>query len=150
MANIQQKEIDALWREIRRLQQALAQRPLRVVASGTSRTFRITITGGNTLATGQAGIKFSSSAITNVPTAYDPSVDTSFIDGIGRGTLFINGVSQGFVLVCNDGSNGSAVNFDLQGVVGDADVINVTSATKSLTVGGDPNTTVTAYVPDLL
>lgn len=148
--NISRREYDDLLRDVRQIRQELAQRPLRVPPGVTTKSYRITTAGGNTLVTGQAGIKFSSSAITNVPTAYDPAVDTSFIDGIGRGTLFIEGVSQGFVLICNDGSNGSAVNFDLQSVSGDADVISVTLATKSLTVGGNPDVTVVAYVPDLL
>lgn len=64
---------------------------------------RIYIDQGNTLDTGEKGIKYEGSEITEVPTAYDPDSDTSFIDGIGRGQLEINGVLQsGYVLVVND------------------------------------------------
>jgi hypothetical protein len=106
------------------------------------------IVTGNTLATGQSGIK-KTTTITNVPSAYDPTVTSSFIDGIGRGTLWINGVSQGLVLIVNDGGGGSNVNFDLVGG-SDPDVCSPVAATVSLTVGGDPNVKVTAYRPDSL
>jgi hypothetical protein len=108
---------------------------------------RIVIDRGNTLATGQLGIKFSSSPISNVPSAYDPTVDTSFIDGIGRGTLYSDGVSLGLVLVMNATSltgTVSSINFDLLGG-SDPDVCSPITGTSSLTVGGDPLVTVTVY-----
>lgn len=73
------------------------------------------IVSGNTLETGQAGIKYKSPIITSVPSAYDPDVTSTFIDGIGRGKLYVNGVEQdGYVLIINDdhGSFGNALRFD--------------------------------------
>jgi hypothetical protein len=62
------------------------------------------VVGGNTLSTGQAGVKYVPS-IPSVPSAYDPNVTSSFIDGIGRGPLIINGVVQdGYVLIVNSNS----------------------------------------------
>jgi hypothetical protein len=110
---------------------------------------RLVILGGNTLATGQDGIKYSSSPITNIPSAYDPTSAFSGITGVGRGEYFLDGVSQGYVLVVNDGTGGSAINYDV--VAGsDPDVGSPVVATKSLTVAGDPTDTRTAYVIDSL
>lgn len=68
---------------------------------------RIYIDRGNTLDTGELGILYKGSEITSVPSAYNPNVTSSFIDGIGRGTLEINGVLQsGYVLVVNDTRSG--------------------------------------------
>ncbi len=112
-------------------------------AAGASSFNTISIIGGNTLSTGQIGIKYSSSLITSVPSAYDPTVTTSFIDGIGRGTLFINGVSQGIVLVVND-TRGGAVTFDLLGTSDGADV-GYAGSPVSIDVSGGGGTTVSAY-----
>ena len=94
------KEIDFLRREISKIKAELAKRAIKPPKGGSPiRLMTITITGGNTLTTGQAGIKYSSSTISTVPSAYDPNVTSSFIDGIGRGTLRINGTLQsGFCL----------------------------------------------------
>ena len=63
----------------------------------------LSIVGGNTLETTQTGINYQSGTITSVPSAYDPNVTSSFIDGIGRGTLYKDGVAQtGYVLIVND------------------------------------------------
>ncbi len=139
-----ERRLIELEREVRRLRQGIAQRPIKPPkGSGAAPSLRvITIIGGNTLGTGQTGIKYSSSAITDVGSSYNPDVDTSFSDGIGRGTLSIDGVIQSSkVLVCND-STGAAITFALLA----SDVV-VTAATKTVTVGGDPNTTLTVYVP---
>jgi hypothetical protein len=129
-------------REVRRLWQEVSKRPLKARAGSTSRLYTVSILSGNTLSTGQTGIKYSSSGISDVPSAYDPDVTSSFIDGVGRGTLFIDGVSQtSKVLIVND-LTGGAITFAL--LVGD---IVVVRASRTLTVGGDPNTTVTAYSP---
>ena len=142
------REIAALRAEIRRLRHEVYQRPIKPPKGATTSDLRLVIDRGNTLVTTQLGIVYSSTAITDVPSAYDPTVTSSFIDGIGRATLYVNGTSQGYVLVCNDGTSGSAINFDLLGDT-DADVCRAV-ATKTLTVAGDPNTTVTAYIPDTL
>ena len=63
----------------------------------------ILIDQGNVLASGQNGVKYIAT-VASVPSAYDPTVTSSFIDGIGRGTLYIDGVSQGYVLVANTSS----------------------------------------------
>lgn len=151
MMSPSRREFDALLRKVDRLEQELAKRPIRHPAGGSpSLTYRIAIDGGNTLATGQSGIKYQSSPVTNVPSAYDPTVTSSFIDGIGRGTLYINGVSQGYVLVILDSVTASIINFDLLGGATDGDLINTTAVLRSLTVGGDPLVTVNAYAPDFI
>ena len=62
---------------------------------------------GNILSTGQNGIKWAGSFITSFPSAYDANTMTSFIDGVGRGVLAIDGVVQdGYVLVLNDMGSG--------------------------------------------
>lgn len=89
----------------------ITQRPEVIIAPPLPYMF-VTIEGGNTLDSGQDGVIWSDTEIDEVPDAYDPNVDTSFIDGIGRGTLYINGIAQdGYVLVVNDtrGVNFNAV-----------------------------------------
>lgn len=138
-------EAAELWAEIRRLRREVAQRVIKPPkGAGGSVTKRIAIVEGNTLATGQDGIVYEASEITSVPSAYDPSTDTSFIDGIGRGILYVNGVSQGYVLVVNDGRSGSVINFDLLGG-SDFDVGDV-ATTVDIAVSGGGGTTVTCYV----
>lgn len=93
---------------------------------------------GNTLVTGQFGIKHVTTTITSVPSAYDPNVTSSFIDGIGRAQLIKDGVIQdGFVLVCNDARSLWRSAF----VAGDA---VATTGAVLLSYGAG---TVTAYVP---
>ncbi len=88
------------------LRRRLEQRP--VLSSPKAPVARrIFIDRGNTLDTGQLGIKWASSQIDEVPSAYDPNSGTSFMDGIGRGQLEINGILQsGYVLVVNDTRSG--------------------------------------------
>lgn len=81
-------------------------------AAAASDYLKVIIKDGNTLDTGQDGVKYEATEIDSVPSAYDPDVDSSFIDGIGRGTLLINNVAQeGYVLVINSpqGGLGNAV-----------------------------------------
>lgn len=86
----------------RRLEQRAISQPQR-----PSHDLRVTIVDGNTLSTGQLGIKWSGTAITSFSSAYDPAVTSAFPDGIGRGTLTIDGYLQtGYVLVVNDASSG--------------------------------------------
>lgn len=150
MSVVSRREFEALQRDNERLRQELAKRPIRHPAGGApTQVYRIVITGGNTLATGQAGIKYQSSQVASVPSAYDPTVTSSFIDGIGRGDLYINGTLIGKVLVVCD-SRQTAVTYDLLGGT-DADRIDCPAATVAIPIAGDPDgATVAAYVPDFL
>jgi hypothetical protein len=99
----------------------------------------VIVSSGQTLDSGQTGVKYSSSAVTDVPSAYDPSVTSTFIDGIGRGTLYINGVAQsGYVLIRND------VNSPIQRALIAGDIVAVHEPT-TVTVNGDANTTINVY-----
>lgn len=82
---------------------------------GRLNTYRLKVIGGNVLTADPfIGILFSETEITELPTAYDPDVDTSFIDGIGRGWLYKNGVLQPKrVLILNDPRGGSGAAFIL-------------------------------------
>lgn len=94
-------EINRLWKAVQDLQRRVTQRPDIILPYTPIRT--ILIKDGNTLDTEQLGVAYSLTGVNTVPSAYDPNVDSSFIDGIGRGTLYINGVAQdGYVLVVND------------------------------------------------
>ncbi|MEY2855637.1 MAG: hypothetical protein RL030_2769 [Pseudomonadota bacterium] len=65
--------------------------------------YLIVIVGGNTLSSGQNGIKHVTTQ-TEVPSDYDPDVDTSYADGWGNAYLYVDGVLQDKkVLVLNDG-----------------------------------------------
>lgn len=73
------------------------------ITPGGADAFLIVVDQGNTLETGQDGINWYDGVLTEVPSAYDPDVTSTFIDGIGRGILYRNGVPQdGYVLVVND------------------------------------------------
>lgn len=99
------RELLSVWEAIRDLRRRVTQKPETILPVPQVR--RIYIEDGNTLDTTQLGIKYSASEITSVPSAYDPNVTSSFIDGIGRGRLEINGVLQsGYVLVVNDSRSG--------------------------------------------
>jgi hypothetical protein len=78
----------------------------------------VTIDKGNTLETGQDGVNYYDNGVmASVPAAYDPDAQDSFTDGIGRGTLSVNGVAiEGYVLVVND-DRGSFRNALFQGDV---------------------------------
>lgn len=94
-------EIKQLKAEIARLSARLDQRPAKITLGRPAAYMFIYVDGGNTLETGQDGVNYEAS-VTSVPSAYDPNVTSSFIDGIGRGTLYRNGVAQtGYVLLVN-------------------------------------------------
>ncbi len=141
---VSNREFDSLAREVQKLRQELAKRPVRHPAGGgaTAQT-RLTITGGNTLDDGVTlGIKRLTTAVASVPSAYDPAVTSSFIDGIGRAQMVVNNVTQsGYVLVVNDSRSG----------VGGALVATDRTTTLSsvaIPIAGDPDgATVTCYVP---
>lgn len=83
------------------LARRITQRQIVIPGDGGQPYRTILIDGGNTLETGQDGVVYEAT-VASVPSAYDPDVTSSFIDGIGRGTLYINGVAQdGYVLVVN-------------------------------------------------
>lgn len=88
------------------LRRRVEQRPVLASSKGVV-VRRIWIDKGNELDTTQLGIKYEGTEIASVPSAYDPNTDDEFIDGIGRGTLEVNGVAQsGYVLVVNDTRSG--------------------------------------------
>jgi len=79
----------------------ITNRPVLQSVRGIVKTRWIVIDKGNTLEEGSDGIKYVAS-VTSVPTAYDPDAVDTFIDGVGRGTLYLQGVAQtGYVLVVN-------------------------------------------------
>lgn len=141
---ISRREFEEMRRDIRRLQQELTKRPLTGGGGGTSKLRMLTIIGGNTLSDGSTlGIKWKNPAPTTVPSLYDPTVDTTFIDGIGRATLTVDGTSQGTVLVAHYSGNGSAYQLALFA----GDVIVTSTATVSLPLASDATQSVTLYVP---
>jgi hypothetical protein len=97
--------IRELQRQVADLSRRADQRPVLSTGKGGGDYKFVSIVGGNTLETGQDGVVYvEDPGVETVPSAYDPDVTSSFVDGIGRGTLFINGVAQtGYVLVVNDG-----------------------------------------------
>lgn len=122
--------------DIERTRRRIEQRPV-LFSSKSAATFLIVIDQGNELETGQDGIVYYEGELPSVPSAYDPDVTTSFTDGIGRGTLYKNGVAQdGYVLVVND-DRGSFRNALFQG-----DPIRTSGAVSIPVSGGG---TVRAY-----
>lgn len=104
----------------------------------------LSIVGGNTLSDGSSlGIKYVAGGVSAVPSAYDPNVTSSFIDGIGRATLYINGTAQpGFVLVVHDNRSGGITD-----ALFAADICLASPTTVNIPITGDPNgATVTCYV----
>ena len=101
----QNARIRSLEAEVERLRRRMEQRPIHTVPS--AKVMTVWIDQGNILSTGQNGIKWADSTITSFPSAYDADTMTSFIDGVGRGVLSVDGVVQaGYVLVLNDMGSG--------------------------------------------
>lgn len=120
------RELLAVWEAIKDLRRRVTQRPDPIIAPRAP-YLTVTIVGGNTLETGQNGVIYAGT-VESVPSAYDPDVTSSFVDGIGRGTLYINQIAQsGYVLVVNDdrGSFRNALIADDVVWVGDAVAIPV-------------------------
>jgi hypothetical protein len=118
---------------------------LRQEIGAVSPSLRLLIIGGNLLSDGITdGIVWNESGLTEVPDLYDPTVDTSFVDGIGRAYLYIAGVLQpDEVLVAHYYGNGSAWMRCFY-----ADQFPVTSTgTITLPLDSDPTQVVTLYVP---
>lgn len=112
-------DVRKLRDDLEKLRRRLEQRPVLATGKGGSPVRTILIDGGNTLEEGSNGINYEAS-VTSVPSAYDPDVTSTFIDGIGRGTLYVDGVAQdGYVLVVNsnDGTWRNALLGDDQDVV---------------------------------
>lgn len=100
----------------------------------------IQIVSGNTLASGQTGVKYVAAGVGSVPAAYDPNVTSSFIDGIGRGTLYIDNQAQsGYVLLVLDSR--TTMNFDVL-----ANEVVVVKQSVDIPVGAT-TTTVTCWIP---
>lgn len=132
-----EQEIRTLRERVRALAQRIEQRPVVQTVKAPSQMFLL-IDKGNTLDSGQFGIKRVATVITSVPSAYDPNATSAFIDGIGRARLVRDAVIQdGYVLVCNDARSAWASAF-LQD-----DAVAV-SGTVTLSAGAS---SVTAYVP---
>lgn len=106
-----------------------------------------TVGGGNTLTSGQDGIKVPSANVTSVPTAYDPSASPACVDGIGYGTLIIqNSVLESVtdILIVLDGRSplgDDTYGFDL--LVGDKIAVHPDPLAIPVSGGG----TIYAYVP---
>ena len=99
-----EQEIRMLKEQVRALSQRIEQRPVVQTVKMPSQMYVI-IDKGNTLdgGVGVDGIKHLTTEIASLPSAYDPNVTSTFIDGIGRGTLVKDGlIVSGYVLVCND------------------------------------------------
>jgi hypothetical protein len=133
-----------LEREVRRLRQSQAQRPIKPPKGGGAdvQIYTLLIIGGNTLDDSVTdGIVYESTPLVDVPSIYDPDVDTTFIDGIGRAQLFIDGVLQaGNVLVLHDASGGAITEALFAN-----DICLTSPATSSLPLDSDPLQSVTLY-----
>ena len=135
------KELADLRAETRRLRHEMYQRPLRPPRT-RSGVYRLTIVGGNTLDDAVTdGIVYESTPIATVPSLYDPNVTSTFIDGIGRATLSIDGVAQsGYVLVVHD-SDATVISDCLFA----GDVCLTSPVTTTILLSGDPTQAVQAY-----
>jgi hypothetical protein len=135
-----QQNIRRLWQEVR-------MRPLRVKGGGAATgVYTLAIVDGNTLSDGSTlGIVYESGGVYTVPAIYDPNAVGPFsaIDGIGRATLYINGIAQtGYVLVVHDGGSGAITNALFAG-----DLCLSSANTVSIPLDTDPTQTITAYRP---
>lgn len=111
-----EKTIRELRQKIEQLKRQLDQRPVFINPSSTPKYRTVWVDRGNTLDTGQLGVLYEAN-VNTVPSEYDPDATSSFVSGIGRGTLYINGVAQdGYVLIVND-NRGSFRNALIQGDV---------------------------------
>lgn len=139
------QQVAELRREIAHLKDQIAKRPLKSKGGVTSAIYTLEIDRGNVLSDAVTlGIVWASSAPTSVPSLYNPNVDTSFIDGIGRATLYINNTAQsGYVLVAHYSGNGSPLTLALS----QTQLVLTSAATVSLPLVSDATQTVTLYVP---
>lgn len=138
---IPQQMFDEMLRKIRDLERQMKGIPSRFAGGGSVPSFSVgNIIGGNTLTSGQAGINYSSSQITSVPTAYNPDTDTTFITGIGRADYYVDSVKQtSKILIVNCAGVGSPWAKALLGgimvrIIGFTS-LQVGSSTNSVTAG---------------
>ena len=119
-------------------------RPLKV-RGGDAHTYSLVIVGGNTLSDGVTdGIVYEAGGLTDVPSIYDPDVDTTFLDGIGRAILYIDNIAQSnYVLVAHYAGNGGGY---MRALYADQE-IGTSANTTTLPLSGDPTQSVTLYVP---
>ena len=93
--------IRQLCEDVADLKRRVSAMPV-VVSPYQQATVYLIIDKGNILDDGSDGIKLSVTLITGIP-VYDPNVNTSFVDGIGRAQLVKDGeIQDGYVLVVND------------------------------------------------
>ena len=139
-----ERRIVDLEREVRRLRQSQAQRIVKPPKGGSSALYTLEIDRGNTLSDGSTlGIKWASPAPTTVPSLYDPTVTSSFIDGIGRATLRMNGTSLGLVLVAHYTGNGSPLTLALRS----GQVVATSATVTTLPLVSDATQSVSLYIP---
>lgn len=133
-----------LERRLSAIERRLGELPSRWAGGSATQIYTLDIIGGNTLDDGvTAGIVYSETPIADVPSLYDPDVTSSFIDGIGRARLYIDGISQpGYVLVVHDGGSGAITNALFAG-----DLCLASPSTVSIPLASDPTQSVTAYRP---
>lgn len=137
------RDLLQIWEAIKDLRRRVSQRPVPILPFQPIRT--ILIKDGNTLDTTQLGVKYVGAGVSTVPSAYDPNVTTSFIDGIGRGTMYVNGVAQnGYVLVVNDSR--SSFGHALLGDNADDDGPDLCWAFGSVVIPVDGGGTVVAWI----
>lgn len=129
--------IQRLEKQIADLERRLAQRPPVFTVKAGVKIRWVVVDKGNTLETSQDGVKYVAD-VSSVPSAYDPDVTSSFVDGIGRGTLFVDGIAQdGYVLIVNDDSG------SMRNALVTSDVAWV-GEPRAIPVGGGPQS-VQAY-----
>ena len=130
---------DQLERRIRLLERRLADLPSRWKQPPMMPRM-IKIGGGNTVPIGSgstiAGIKWpGTGAPTSVPSAYDPTLSPTCIDGLGWGDLYDDSVWKGKVLVGNWGQTiGGALAVDNWVITLSAVAIPVDASTESVLV----------------
>lgn len=130
----ERQEWAQMERRIAYLERVLAGFPARFAGGGKPHVYTVSIIGGNMLSSGQQGVK-SVSSLTSVPVKYDPTIDTSFIDGVGYGLLGIDGVYDGTkVLVVN---NGGGLTFNSFPLI--ANNVIITSGPIAIPVGAGPD-----------
>lgn len=151
MSAITRREFEELRREVVRVRQELAKRPLQGGGGGAAAPrYELKILDGNTVyssgPTTVYGINLAGT-VADVPAIYDPnSVGGtaglfSAIDGIGRAQLWINGVLQsGFVLVVLDGRS------PIPTLLAQLDSVRSEGAV-SIPLDTDATQTISAYVP---
>ncbi|MBA3622966.1 MAG: hypothetical protein H0W48_00550 [Methylibium sp.] len=135
------RRIRELEEDNRHLRDALARRPIMIRGGGVNPVRTVIIVGGNALDDGVTlGCRFVS-PIAEVPLLYDPNVDATFVPGIGRGFLYIDGALQdGYVLVVNDGRG------PISWALFEYDVVLI-GGTATIPVSGGGGDSITALIP---